>query len=96
MKKLIDQLLKFGVVGGICFLIDYIIALVILKVIIAAFGGDAYNTATLIGGGVGFTVSVIANYILSFKFVFERKEDLNRKTEFVIFIVLSIIGLGVN
>ena len=36
------------------------------------------------------------NYILSFKFVFERKEDMNRKAEFVIFIILSIIGLGLN
>jgi putative flippase GtrA len=30
------------------------------------------------------------------KFVFERKEDMSRKKEFVIFVILSIIGLGVN
>ena len=49
-----------------------------------------------IGSALGFTVSVIVNYILSFKFVFERKEDMNRKAEFVIFIILSVIGLGLN
>lgn len=49
-----------------------------------------------IGSVLGFTVSVIVNYILSFKFVFERKEDMNRKAEFVIFIILSVIGLGLN
>ncbi len=48
------------------------------------------------GSALGFTISVIVNYILSFKFVFERKEDMNRKAEFVIFIILSIIGLGLN
>ena len=44
----------------------------------------------------GFTVSVIANYILSFKFVFERKEDLNKKVEFITFVVLSLIGMLLN
>ena len=28
--------------------------------------------------------------------MFERKEDMNRKAEFVIFIILSVIGLGLN
>ena len=48
------------------------------------------------GSALGFTVSVIINYILSFKFVFERKEDLDRRKEFVAFIILSVIGLGLN
>ena len=34
--------------------------------------------------------------LVSFKFVFARKENMNRKAEFVIFIVLSVIGLGLN
>ena len=38
-----------------------------------------FEMASLVGSVAGFTVSVIANYILSFKFVFERKEDLNKK-----------------
>ncbi len=48
------------------------------------------------GSALGFTVSVVINYILSFKFVFERKDDLDRRKEFVAFIVLSVIGLGLN
>jgi putative flippase GtrA len=50
----------------------------------------------LLSALLGFTVSVVVNYILSFKFVFERKEDISRKKEFIVFLVLSVIGLGIN
>ena len=98
MKKLIEQILKFGVVGVICFLIDSIIGLIVLNIVIAlgVFGADGFSIGSQIGSALGFTVSVIVNYLLSFKFVFERKEDMNRKAEFVIFIILSVIGLGLN
>ncbi|MBR3734498.1 MAG: GtrA family protein, partial [Lachnospiraceae bacterium] len=38
----------------------------------------------------------VFNYILSFKFVFERKEDMDRRKEFVIFVALSAGGLVIN
>lgn len=87
------QLIKFGFVGGLCFLIDFVIATVLFHFMNGTFSKDV---ATLTGGFTGFTVSVIVNYILSMKFVFERREDMNRRTEFIIFIVLSVIGLGLN
>ena len=98
MKKLIEQMLKFGVVGFVCFFIDYIIGLITLNVVMAigVFGDDSFSMGSQIGSALGFTVSVIVNYILSFKFVFERKEDMNRKAEFIIFVILSVIGLGLN
>lgn len=98
MKKLIEQMLKFGVVGFVCFFIDYIIGLITLNIVLAigVFGADSFSIGSQIGSALGFTVSVIVNYILSFKFVFERKEDMNRKAEFIIFVILSIIGLGLN
>jgi putative flippase GtrA len=93
MKKLLAQLIKFGFVGGLCFLIDFAISTILFDLL---NGILSRNAATAIGGFVGFTVSVVINYILSMKFVFERKEDMSRKKEFVIFVILSIIGLGVN
>lgn len=96
MKKLLDQMIKFGFVGVVCFFIDYLIGLGIVHVMLKLMGDSVFKTASLIGSALGFTISVIVNYILSFMFVFERKEDMNRKTEFVIFIVLSVIGLGLN
>lgn len=96
MKKLIEQALKFGVVGIVCFFIDYVIGIVVLNILMYMFGAEYFQKASIISSALGFTISVIANYILSFKFVFERKEDMNRKAEFVVFLILSIIGLGLN
>ena len=93
MKKLFAQIIKFGFVGGLCFLIDFVISTALFHLLINI---ASRNTATAIGGFVGFTISVVVNYVLSMKFVFERKEDMSRKKEFVIFVILSVIGLGVN
>lgn len=98
MKKLMEQIMKFGAVGALCFFIDFIVGFIVLHIIlgIGLLGENSFSIGSQIGSALGFTVSVIVNYILSFKFVFERKEDMNRKAEFVIFIILSVIGLGLN
>lgn len=107
MKKLFAQIMKFGVVGFICFFIDYIIGMVTMNILlyvilgeqyleVASTSGPALEVASMAGSALGFTVSVVINYFMSFKFVFERKEDMNRKAEFVVFVILSVIGLGLN
>jgi putative flippase GtrA len=45
---------------------------------------------------IGFSVSVVVNYLLSMKYVFVRRDDLSRKKEFTIYLILSIIGLILN
>ena len=55
MTKLIQQFLKFGVVGVICFFIDTGLYT------ICNFIGIPY----LISGVIGFSVSVVVNYLLS-------------------------------
>lgn len=86
MKKLIAQIIKFGLVGFLCFFIDYGIMVFLTEVV-----GVHY----LLSSGISFTVSVIVNYILSLTYVFENEKG-NRVKEFVIFVVLSVIGLGIN
>lgn len=93
MKKLFAQIIKFGFVGGLCFLIDFAISYVVVALLVDAV---SKGQAAAAGGFFGFTVSVIVNYVLSMKFVFVRNEDLGRKREFVIFVVLSVVGLGIN
>lgn len=87
MVKLIKQIIKFGMVGGLCFVIDYG-----LMVLLTEIGGINY----LISSGISFTVSVIVNYILSLKFVFETRKDNDKIKEFLLFLLLSVIGLGIN
>ena len=93
-KNLIAQILKFGVVGGLSFVIDFIITLIV-SYICRMLGMDVATAAT-VGGLFGFCISLIFNYLMSMRFVFERRDDLDRKKEFAIFAFLSLIGLGIN
>ena len=88
MKKLIVQFLKFAVVGGLAFLIDAGI-----YVGLTALFGDRLH---LLFNILSFSVSVIFNYICSMRFVFKGKAGMSRRTEMLIFILLSVIGLGIN
>ena len=98
MKKLLGQIAKFGVVGIIAFFIDWGIFNIILVTGTFVAGEEfaSQEWFTLLATTCGFTISVIFNYIASMKFVFKHKEDMNRVKEFIIFVVLSLIGLGIN
>lgn len=87
MKQLIAQFAKFGVVGVIAFVIDY--GLMVLLT-------ELFNVNYLISATISFTVSVIFNYVASMRYVFTHKEGLSRRREFIIFVVLSVIGLLIN
>ena len=96
MKNLLAQIAKFGVVGVLCFFIDFGLY-TISNVIFRATGfAAAFTYYYLIAGLIGFSVSMIVNYLLSMKYVFERRDNLSRHREFVIFFVLSLIGMGIN
>lgn len=93
-KKLISQILKFAVVGGLSCVIDFAIYSAMYYGFLTRLFDEI--TAAGIASVFGFLISLIFNYIASMAFVFERKEDANRVTEFIIFGVLSLIGLGLN
>lgn len=87
MKNLIIQIFKFGVVGGIAFVVDFAVMVFLTEI---------FGVPSLISACVSFCVSVVVNYILSMKFVFDSRDDIKKQTEFVAFIILSVIGLGIN
>ena len=87
MKKLLNQILKFGVVGGLAFIIDYGILIFLTEV---------FHINYLISTTISFIVSVIFNYIMSIFWVFDVDENKNRTTVFSVFINLSVIGLLLN
>lgn len=86
MQKLLAQIMKFGVVGVIATVIDF----GIMNLLHYGLGLNI-----LIANTSGFIISLIFNYLASMKYVFAHKEGMSRR-EFIIFVVLSVIGLVLN
>lgn len=80
------QLLKYSVVGGIAFFIDF--GTLYFFVLI----GINY----LISAAIAFLAGLIVNYLLSTKWVFDSRRIANKKYEFIIFGIIGVIGLLLN
>jgi len=84
-SNLFKQIMKFGLIGGLAFLIDYSILYLLT---------DICHVYYLTSSVISFTVAFIFNYILSVKWVFNAKKQTLK--EVIIFISLSLIGLLLN
>lgn len=87
MQRLIDQIVKFGIVGVVATIVDYALLMLLSQVV----GIDA-----VVSAGISYCVSLVLNYLLSMRYVFSHRENLSRSREFVTFVVLSLIGFGLN
>ena len=83
-NKLFMQIFKFGFVGGLAFIIDYAVLI---------FCKEVLNLDVLVSAAIAFSVSVVFNYILSVKWVFDVDQEKSKSKNFILFIVFSIIGL---
>ena len=86
-KKLIEQIIKFVIVGGIATIIDFSIFHILHNIL---------NANVVYSNVIAFSISVIYNYIASVKWVFEVDEKKSKKKQLVFFFALSIIGLLIN
>lgn len=87
MKKLLNQICKFGIVGILATAIDYFIMV----------GLTEWASLTyLLSNCISFSISVVFNYICSVFWVFDVKKKENKTKNFIIFMLLSIMGLGIN
>ncbi|EFA23396.1 GtrA family protein [Bifidobacterium gallicum] len=87
MRKLIEQILKFGVVGVIAALLDFgILNLLVIFL----------HMHNVIASTISFTLSFIFNYLASMKYVFKHRPDMARWMEVLIFLLSAVIGLMMN
>lgn len=80
------EVFRFVVNGGVCFVVEYIIMHVLI---------EYTNLAEWICIGVGFSVSVILNYILCLVWVFKGAKKQTLESQ-LIFIGSSVVGFGIN
>lgn len=83
MKKII----RFGIVGFIATIIDFVLLFIFKELL---------NINVIIANTLSFTISVIYNYIASIKYVFDVDKKKNRKIQFILFIIFSVLGLILN
>lgn len=87
MRKLIEQVAKFGIVGIIAFIIDW----GILNILVGFF-----HMHNVLASAISFTISLIFNYFASMKYVFKHRPDMARWMEMLIFLFSAVVGLFIN
>ena len=86
MNNRLKEIIKFAFSGGVCFLIEYA-ALVILK--------EWLHVPVVAATPVAFLISVVFNYLLCVKWVFDGAQEGSKKAQLG-FAVTSVMGLFLN
>lgn len=86
-KALVVQLLRYAVVGGVAFVVDYGSLCLLTEVV---------GLHHLVSAAIAFILGLICNYVISTAWVFGESKVSNRWVEFVIFSIIGVIGLGLN
>lgn len=81
------QFFRYILVGGTAFIVDFG-SLYLLTNYLGIF--------YLLSAAIAFTLGLIANYILSVKWVFNKHTLDNKFYEFGAFALVGIVGLGIN
>ncbi len=84
-KILFIQIFKFLLVGGMATIIDFVLLY---------FFKDIIKLDLIIANSLSFIISVTYNYYASITFVFNV--DKNNTKVFIIFVLFSATGLGIN
>jgi putative flippase GtrA len=78
------QLFRYVFVGGTAFLVDFFFLY---------FFSDVCGIYYLISAVLSFIISVLVNYVMSTRWVFNQDNIENKVLEFNLFILISTIGL---
>ena len=86
-RKLLVQLFRYGIVGGIAFAVDYGSLWLLTEV---------FGVHYLLSASIAFILGLICNYVLSTRWVFGESRLKNAGAEFAAFALVGVVGLGLN
>ncbi len=81
------QILKYALVGGTCTVLDFGFLYVLTK-----YFGIFY----IISSVISFSIGTIVNYYLCTNWVFKVRSVENRNLEFIYYLVITIVGIGIT
>lgn len=95
-KKLIAEIVRFGVVGAAATVVDWGLFWLLNNCtpLDTVFTNKDWYLVLI--NSICFIVSVIFNYVLSRLWVFHAAKAASPVREFVLFIVTALVGLGLN
>ena len=86
-STLLGQLFRYGIVGGIAFVVDYGTLLFLTEVC---------HVHYLLSAGIAFVLGLVCNYVLSTRFVFGESRLKSQWAEFTAFLIIGAVGLVLN
>lgn len=86
MTDRLKEILKFAFTGGVCFVIEYA-ALILLK--------ELLHIPVVAATPIAFLISVVFNYLLCVKWVFDGAQEGSKKAQLG-FLITSLMGLLLN
>lgn len=81
------QLFRYGFVGGAAFLVDYGSLFLFTEFV---------HLPYLWSAAIAFIFGLVANYLLSISWVFQRQGNISAWGEFLFFAVIGVVGLAFN
>ena len=107
MREKTKEIFRFLITGGIATIIDFFVMSMFIFITCNELFLDfidvflhgkqlAPTYIVVIGTGLGFVISLIFNYILSCVFVFKNGKTAQNTKGFLIFTILSSIGLCIH
>lgn len=81
------QFMRYILVGALAFVVDFSFLFICT---------DLVGIHYLISASIGFIMGLIINYLLSIKWVFNRRNVENKLLEFQIFSIIGFFGLFLN
>lgn len=88
MNRTIKEFLKYIIVGGISFIVDFGTMTVFMEKILPESYISLYTSVA-----AGFIIGVITNYLLSYAFVFKGYDQKQTAKSFIIFVLIGLGGL---
>ena len=86
-STLSGQLFRYGIVGGIAFVVDYGTLW---------FLTDVCHVHYLVSAGIAFVLGLVCNYLLSTRYVFGESRLQSHWAEFSVFLIIGVVGLALN
>lgn len=93
---LIKEFIRYALVGGVAFLVDFGIFALFRELV---YGGDGGGTALVVSTAAGFAAGLTVNYILSMSVVFRKESQQKQgrtKKAFFTFAAVGVVGLGLT